>query len=162
VFRVILNVCIDATESKEGTAVIHFFTLEGLKAEDIHAELEWLYGPEAFALPMVKSGGDGFNNGERMYLRIPGPEGPWRMILLRQLALCLQKGRSHRAWCFVSISESERRPACGSLTTNKLDEIPFSLGLYALSVNQKNERMSYLKLFLTALMEDNRSILNRL
>jgi hypothetical protein len=34
--------------------VIHFFTLKGLKAKDIHAGLESVYGPEVLAMPPVK------------------------------------------------------------------------------------------------------------
>jgi hypothetical protein len=34
--------------------MIRFFTLKGLKANNIHTELELVYGPEALALPTVK------------------------------------------------------------------------------------------------------------
>jgi hypothetical protein len=35
----------------EQRAVIHFFTLKGLKARAIHTELKSMYSPEALALP---------------------------------------------------------------------------------------------------------------
>jgi hypothetical protein len=38
----------------EQRAVICFFTLNGLKAKDIHAKLECLFGAEAFGQPKVK------------------------------------------------------------------------------------------------------------
>jgi hypothetical protein len=38
----------------EQGAVIHFFMLKGLKAKDIHAELESVFGLEALALVIMK------------------------------------------------------------------------------------------------------------
>jgi transposase len=49
----------------EQRAVIRFFTLKGLKAKAIHAELESVYGGEALALPTVKKWRKRFQEGRR-------------------------------------------------------------------------------------------------
>jgi transposase len=47
----------------EQRAVIRFFTLKGLKARDIQAELKSVYGPEALALSTVKKWRKRFHEG---------------------------------------------------------------------------------------------------
>jgi transposase len=47
----------------EQRALIRFFTLKGLKAKEIRAELELVYGPEALALLTVKKWRKRFHEG---------------------------------------------------------------------------------------------------
>jgi hypothetical protein len=54
---------------------MHFFALKGLKATDIHAKLELMYGPESVALRRQRSGGEAFNVGERICLTAPDSKG---------------------------------------------------------------------------------------
>jgi hypothetical protein len=79
------------------------------------------------------------------------------MILQKQLALCLEKGRSVRAMCFVATSRLERRHVCGSLTT----KFHLRCVAYARSISQ-SERVSHSKLLLTAQMEQKASDFQRI
>jgi hypothetical protein len=54
--------------------VIRFFTLQKLKAKDIHTERESVYGRVALALPTVKKWRGSFNKGEQICLTTSGPE----------------------------------------------------------------------------------------
>jgi hypothetical protein len=47
----------------EQRVVVRFFTLKGLKAANIHAELELVYGLEALPLPTAKKWPSGFQQG---------------------------------------------------------------------------------------------------
>jgi hypothetical protein len=58
----------------EERAVIHFFTLLGMKAKAIHIELERVSSPEALARRQWGSGGDAFTKGEWIRLTYSGPE----------------------------------------------------------------------------------------
>jgi hypothetical protein len=49
----------------EQRGVIHFLTLKRLKAQNVHAELTSVYGPEALALATVKKWPRRFQQGER-------------------------------------------------------------------------------------------------
>jgi hypothetical protein len=60
----------------EQRAMIRFFTLKGLKIRAIHTEFESVYGSRQLTLPTMKKWGCTFTKGERIYLTMPGPEGP--------------------------------------------------------------------------------------
>jgi hypothetical protein len=60
-------------------------------------------------------------------LTIPGQEDIWQMIVMTQLAPCLQKSHWVRAKCFIAISGLEKRGASGSFVTSWFQGIPSSL-----------------------------------
>jgi hypothetical protein len=55
---------------------------------------------------------------------IPGPEGPWRMTLAKELTPCLEKSRSVCARCFFTMFGLKRQYACESFRTRWFEEIP--------------------------------------
>jgi hypothetical protein len=76
----------------------------------------------------VKKLRDAFTKGERIYLAISGPEGLWRTIWPEQFALCLRKGRSIHARCFVATSKLEGGVLADPSRRAWLEKIPSSLG----------------------------------
>jgi hypothetical protein len=123
----------------EQRAVIHFFTFKGLKARAIHTELESVSGPEAFALLTVKKWRRAFHQGRTDLFDDLRWERPLANGLAGQLALCLKKGCSVRARCFVATSGLERRSGYRSFMTSLARKVPPSLGV-ACSIDQPEEQ----------------------
>jgi hypothetical protein len=146
----------------EQGALVYFFTLNALKARAIHTELEWVYGPESLALPTVKKWLRPFRQGRTNLFDDPRFGKPSTNDLGKQSALCLKKGRSVRARCFLTTSGLERRLAFRSFMTYWFGEISSSLGAACHVDQPKSKRVSYSKLLLTALMEQKAGVFQRI
>jgi hypothetical protein len=100
----------------EQRAVIRFFTLKGLKAKEIRAEPESVYGTEALTLSTLKKWGKRFHKGRTDLIDDRRPESRSHTILLRQFSQRLQNDHFCRVRFSVGTSALERQDACESFT----------------------------------------------
>jgi transposase len=122
-------------------AVIRFFTLKGLKAKEIRAELESVYGPEALALSTVKKWRKRFQEGRTDLIDDRGPGRP----VTHDLAEAIQSMLAERP--FLSCKVLCRHLGIGKATClqilyNDLELTKFHLRWipYTLPEDQKTRR----------------------
>jgi hypothetical protein len=92
----------------EQRAVIRFFMLTWLKAREFHTEFELVYGPEAFALPIVKNWRRRFHQGKTDLFDNLRPGMPLMNDLAGGIGSTLEESRSLRAKSFVATSGLEK------------------------------------------------------
>jgi transposase len=137
---------------REQRAVIRFFTLKGLKAKEIRAELESVYGPEALALSMVKKWRKSFQEGKTDLIDDRRPGKP----VTHDLAEAIQSMLAERPflWCKVLCWHLRMgKTTCLRILHNDLGLIKFHLHSIPdrLAADQKSERVSYSRQLLTIL-----------
>jgi hypothetical protein len=149
----ILNICSFRTYPEQQT-VIRFFTLKELKARVIHTELESAYGPEAPALPTVKKWRRRFHQGRTDLFDDPRSGRSFAGAIG-----CMLEERSFNSRKVFYPHAQIGKATCLWILHHELGLKRFHLLCvpHALSINQKNKRVSYSKLFLTALMEQKTS-----
>jgi hypothetical protein len=129
-------------------AMISFFTLKGLKTRAIHTELESVYGPEALALLIVKKWRRRFHQGRTDIFDDSRCGKSLTNDLVGAVGSVLKEEPLNS--CKVLCHDFRIGMAtCLPILQDKLGLQKFHLRwvLCALSINQKNEIMSYSKLF---------------
>jgi hypothetical protein len=135
-------------------AVIHLFTLKGLKAQNIHTELEPVYAPEALALPMVKKWRRSFQQ-EKTDLSDHSSRGRHFTNDFGKSISSILAERPFSSCKILSRHLRIGKTTCLRILHKKLSLKQFHLCRmpHALLGNQKSERLSYAKFPLTALTE---------
>jgi histone-lysine N-methyltransferase SETMAR len=147
----------------EQRAVIRFLSLKGLKARDIQAELQSVYGPEACQLTAVKKWRTRFMQGRTDLFDDPRSGRP----LTHDLAEAISSMLGERPFSSCKVLSRHFRIAkatCLRILHDKLGLKKFHLRWvpHSISSNQKSERVSYSNLLLAALEESRQTGFERL
>jgi hypothetical protein len=135
--------------------VIRFFTLKALKAKEIQAELESVYGPEALAPSTVKKWRKRFQEGRTDLI-----DDPRRGTLVaRALAEAIQSMLSEGPFMSCKVLCWHLRignATCLRIFHNNLGLITFHLHWipHTLRVDQKSERVGYSRQLLTIVKQE--------
>jgi transposase len=128
----------------EQRAVIRFFALKGLKAKEIRAELESVYGTEALPLSTVKKWRKRFQEGRTDLIDDRRPERPVTDDLDEAIQLMLAE-RPFLSWKALCRHFRIGKATCLRILHNDLGLTKFHLRWipYTLTEDQKNERVTY-------------------